>query len=374
MNIGFKKSENNGFLFFSLVRIDQIQIKKNKKMRILSPLLSFNISKAVQALPLSDAVTNLEIFQKFPRTASKSKAFQQKMADMITQELGFDTRYWVHKPWLSLDNAVENAETLAVNCLKTMNNLNAVDAFVMGSTTNTRYSGSQATSVLGHYGVTVPAYDFKAGCSTSLAAFSMAYGLMMLGYERVLVCCSETMSKIIDPDNEKTWLGVADGAAALIFERAENGQFCVEQSIFSTDGRYVDAFTTKGLLPPTENILLKVGYYLQGDEALLKQLAYEKYTMMLDALFENEKPDNIRWIIPHQVNRQLIDELITKYGLEHCQLIWDADKVGNIGGASIAYSLAGALKKGVFDTKGKILMMSVGGGLTFASQIVSVTG
>ena len=343
-------------------------------MKILSPDLSFNISKTARALPSGDAVTNLDIFQKFPRTADKSISFQQKMADMITQELSFKTRYWVHKPWLSLDLAIENAETLAVNCLKKMSNLSAVDAFVMGSTTNTRYSGSQATSVLGHFGVTVPAYDFKAGCSTSLAAFSMAYGLMMLGYERVLVCCSETMSKIIDPDNEKTWLGVADGAAALLFERAENGQFCIEQSIFSTDGRHVDAFTTKGMLPPTESILSEDGYFLQGDDALLKQLAQEKYTKMLDALFENEKPDNIRWIIPHQVNRQLIDELITKYGLEHCELIWDADEVGNIGGASIAYSLAGAFKKRVFDEKGKILMMSVGGGLTFAAQVVSVTG
>lgn len=343
-------------------------------MKILSPNLSFNIISAACALPKGPAITNLDIFKHFPRTANRSIEFQNKMAEMIGQELGFKQRYWAHKPWEPLDDARENSETLARNALTKLFSSAAdddVDAFIFGSTTNTRYSGSQATSVLGAFEICAPAYDFKAGCSTSLASFSLAYGLMASGYKRVLVCCAETMSKIIDPDNEKTWLGVADGAGALLFEQAYDGDFCIEKSLFSTDGRYVDAYTTRGQLPPTEHILLTDGYILQGDESLLKALALEKYTAMLDALFKTVDKEDIRWIIPHQVNRKLIHDLIEHYGLGHCKLLWDADRIGNIGGASIAYTLARSFNDNTFKNKGKILMMSVGGGLTYATQLLS---
>jgi 3-oxoacyl-[acyl-carrier-protein] synthase-3 len=345
-------------------------------MNILSLGIRFNLTKASCALPSGDAISNLDIFKYFPRTADKSLSFQQKMSDMVGLEFGFFQRYWTHLPWKSLDEATETSETLAVKALSKLFKSHpdtAVDAFILGSTTNTRYSGSQATSVLGQLALCCPAYDFKAGCSTSLAAFSLAYGLMALGYQQVLVCCAETMSKIIDPDNEKTWLGVADGAAALLFELSDEGHFCIEKSIYSTDGRYVDAYTTRGQLPPTLLTLNQEGYFLSGDEQLLKQLALEKYTAMLDALLDEVDKKEIKWIISHQVNRRLIIDLIQRYGLHHAKLLWDADKIGNIGGASISYTLARAINEGLFNEQGRLLMMSVGGGLTFATQLLSYT-
>lgn len=339
-------------------------------------MLRFDLKEAAFVVPSTSPISNFDVFKHFPRTADLSEAVQIKMAEMITQEFGFHQRYWVHLPWNALDDASETSESLAIKVLATLFDSypeQAIDAFILGSTTNTRYSGSQATSVLGKFAITCPAYDFKAGCSTSLAAFSLAYGLMALGYSKILVCCAETMSKIIDPDNEKTWLGVADGAAALLFEHSDAGRFCVEKSLFSTDGRHVDAYTTRGQLPPTAHILENEGYFLRGDDHLLRDLAQEKYTEMLDLLFKDIDKSEIQWIISHQVNRRLIDELIERYMLHHAQLLWDADKIGNIGGASIAYTLARALQEGRFNKTGKILMMSVGGGLSFATQLVSFT-
>lgn len=345
-------------------------------MKFLSPMIRFELKETAFVLPPSPPISNFDIFKHFPRTAGHSESFQKKMAAMIAQEFDFHQRYWSHCPWETLDEASETSETLAANALAKLFSAypeKTVDAFVLGSTTNTRYSGSQATSVLGKFEITCPAYDFKAGCSTSLAAFSLAYGLMALGYKKVLVCCAETMSKIIDPNNEKTWLGVADGAAALLFEHSDSGRFCIEKNLFSTDGRYVDAYTTRGQLPPTATTLEKDGYFLRGDEQLLKQLAEEQYDAMLELLFKEIDKNEIQWIIPHQVNRRLINELIARHDLHHAQLLWDADKIGNIGGASISYTLSRAIHEGLFNKTGKILMMSVGGGLSFATQLLSYT-
>jgi 3-oxoacyl-[acyl-carrier-protein] synthase-3 len=51
------------------------------------------------------------------------------------------------------------------------------------------------------------------------------------------------------------------------------------------------------------------------------------------------------------------------------EVIWDADRVGNIGGSSILYSLANALKGDRLNGSGDMLLMSVGGGLSFAGQL-----
>ncbi|MDP1602886.1 MAG: 3-oxoacyl-[acyl-carrier-protein] synthase III C-terminal domain-containing protein [Legionella sp.] len=348
-------------------------------MDVLQPNIRFDIKASAHTLPDSPAITNIEILQNFPRTADKSAAFQAKFAEKIHEEFGFLTRYWCHKPWKSLDDVRHlSSESLSLDCVKKIfSTMDAkqLQAFVLGSTTNKRYTGSQASAVLGHFGLSATAYDFKAGCSTSLASLHFAYALMLLGYNRVLVSCAETLSKVIDPMNEKTWIGVADGAAALWLEKNETGPFTIEKSFFCTDGAYVDAYTTKGLLPPTQQQLDNEGYWLQGDETLLKELALSRYTQMINALLPTPKERaEISWIIPHQVNRQVIDYIVQQNQLTHSEVLWDADKIGNIGGASILYTLARAVDENIFNRKGKILMMSVGGGLSYAAQVISFEG
>lgn len=344
-------------------------------MNILQPGIRFEINAASRTLPDSGPITNLEILQNFPRTADKSQAFLEKFAEKIGDEFGFHTRYWCHKPWESLDASRElTAESLAINTVKQLlanYTPPSIQAFLLGSTTNKRFTGSQAAAVLGELGIDAPAYDLKTGCSTSLSTLHLAYALMALGYKNVLVSCAETLSKVIDPENEKTWIGLADGAASLFLEQSDTGSFCVEKSFFSTDGKYVDAFTTRGVFPPTKDQIDTIGYHLHGDEVLMKELAYAKYSQMIINLLPTEQDrKEITWIIPHQVNRKLVDQLLYENQLNNKTVLWDADTIGNIGGASILYTLARAVEEGIFDRPGKILLMSVGGGLSYAAQVL----
>ncbi len=345
-------------------------------MGILKPNLRFNIKASSRVLPESGPITNLEILQNFPRTSDKPLSFLEKFAEKIGEEFGFHTRYWCHKPWESLDQSRnQTAESLAISAVKNLlqhYKPEHIDAFLLGSTTNKRFTGSQAAAVLGELGITAPAYDLKTGCSTSLSTLHLAYALMAFGYNNILLSCAETLSKVIDPENEKTWIGLADGAAALFLEKDERGSFTVEQSFFSTDGRFVEAFTTQGVFPPTHEQLDTIGYHLLGDENLLKELAYSRYTEMLSNLLPTDKDkEEITWIIPHQVNRKLTEQILSEHKLSNKIILWDADTIGNIGGASITYTLARAVEDTIFDRPGKILMMSVGGGLSFAAQVLS---
>jgi len=344
-------------------------------MDVLQPNIRFDISAASRFLPGSAPITNLEILQNFPRTADKSLGFLNKFAEKIGEEFGFHTRYWCHKPWEPLDNSRElTSESLAIQALEkllTDHRPSNIQAYLLGSTTNKRFTGSQAAAVLGKLGIKAPAYDLKTGCSTSLSSLHLGYALMALGYKNVLVSCAETLSKVIAPDNEKTWIGLADGAAALLLEQTTNGAFSIKKSVFSTNGLYVDAFTTLGVFPPTHQQIDNPGYHLRGDEVLLKELAYERYTEMIRVLLPSPQDrKDITWVIPHQVNRKLIDDILVENQLSHANILWDADTIGNIGGASILYTLARAVEEQRFDKPGKILMMSVGGGLSYAAQVL----
>lgn len=349
-------------------------------MEIIKPNIRFDITASSRVLPESGPITNLEILQNFPRTADKSLAFLEKFAEKIGEEFGFYTRYWCHKPWESLDKSHNlTAESLAISAVKKLLQRykpETIGAFLLGSTTNKRFTGSQAAAVLGELGIIAPAYDLKTGCSTSLSTLHLAYALMAFGYNNILVSCAETLSKVIDPENKKTWIGLADGAAALYLEKKETGPFTIEQSFFSTDGRYVEAFTTQGIFPPTNEQLDTVGYHLLGDETLLKELAYSRYTEMLANLLPTaDDRKAITWIIPHQVNRKLTDQILSENQLTTGKtILWDADTIGNIGGSSIMYTLARAVEECIFDKPGKILMMSVGGGLSYAAQVIAYNG
>lgn len=344
-------------------------------MQIITPNISFNITATSRVLPEHNPITNLDILQHFPRTADKTLKFQQTFAEKIGEEFGFHTRYWCHKPWEPLDDSRHlTAESLAMASVQKIIDQSPslpIDAYLLGSTTNKRFTGSQAAAVLGSFNRDAPAYDLKTGCSTSLATLNLAYALMAVGYKNILISCAETLSKVIDPKNEKTWIGLADGAASLALEQHEQGKFTVEKSFFSTAGKYVDAYTTQGIFPPTAHELETIGYHLQGDEQILRELAYQKYTEMITAILPTaEERQNIRWVIAHQVNRKLIDHILAEQQLSHAIVIWDSDQIGNIGGASIAYTLARAVEEGIFVNSGKILLMSVGGGLSYAAQVI----
>ena len=201
----------------------------------------------------------------------------------------------------------------------------------------------------------------------------MALALLAQGYTNVLVGCGETLSKVIHPEIRETWFGLADGAAALWIARDETARgpsaFEILSSVYSTDGRQVDLYTTPGTLPPNAAELEQGRYFLSGDSSALGAQALARYTAMIEALLPDPvRRSAIKFLIPHQVNLSLIQEVQARTGLGG-RSHWIADRVGNMGGTSVLYAWVDALRTQSFQPGDEILLMSVGGGLSFAAQL-----
>lgn len=342
-------------------------------MKVLKPNLLLRFEGLGRALPPGPAITNYDILARHPETAGKPEKILQEFSERIARSFGYQKRYMTRIPWEKAQPEKEDtAESLALRALQEFwTPKTKFDAFLLGSTTSRRYTGSQATSVLGKLGgVEVPAWEVKAGCSTSLATIALSQALLLSGYERVAIACAETLSKVVHPGVRETWFGMGDGAAAMIIRRVKSkGQARVLRTVFSTDGRQVDLYTTPGDLPPTLETLQAGGYYMAGDANQLKDHAKRRYLEMIHALLPSKKErSQVKFLIPHQVNRLLIDEVCHEAGLG-AEKIWDATQIGNIGGSSVLFSLAKSISEGRFRKGDRILLCSVGGGLSFAGQL-----
>ncbi|MGK5090115.1 3-oxoacyl-[acyl-carrier-protein] synthase III C-terminal domain-containing protein [Bdellovibrionota bacterium FG-2] len=357
-------------------------------MKVLTPSLKLNIKGFGRAWPEGAAITNLALLEQHPDTAAQPKPFLEELAKRVARIYGFSERYLTHFPGTPFSAVEETSESLCLKAVKKALGVGAVigsvlagtpEAFVLGTTTTRRYTGSQATSVLGNFDLQIPAYEIKAGCSTSLASLHFAQALFAQGYESVLVSCAETLSKVINPAVRETWFGLADGGAAIWLGKASEGcqegggasraQFEILKSVYSTHGKYVDMYTTQGDLPPRAETLEAGGYYLSGDSSELREIAKKHYLAMIEALLPEERDRKaITQIIPHQVNRELIDQVVRETGLGG-KLNWSAGEFGNLGGASVLFTLSQALEENRFKAGDLILLMSVGGGLSFAAQL-----
>lgn len=343
-------------------------------MKVLKPNLIVKVEGVGRAWPDGAPLSNAELLKHHPDTQDKPEALLQELGKRVARAYGFEDRYMTRKPWDKADhNREESSESLAAKAVAKLIEKNPKfrpEAFLLGSTTTRRYTGSQATSVLARFGLEVPAYELKAGCSTSLATLHLSQALMQQGYDSVLLACAETLSKVVHPNVRDTWFGLADGGAALALKRVKTkGDFKILKSGYSTDGRLVDLYTTPGNLPPTQETLEENGFSMSGDASQLREHAKTRYLEMVKALLPTKKErGSVRWIISHQVNRLLTEEVIKETGLAG-EVLWDADRFGNLGGTSVLFSLAHALEQKRFKKNDQVFFMSVGGGLSFAAQL-----
>lgn len=336
--------------------------------------LPVRILGAGRSVPAGSPVTNLELLALDDTLAAKGADVLAKLAARIESKFGVAQRYLAHRPWRPRSEMCETtSEDLACEALGAAlagAGGRRPSLLIHGTTTTSRYTGSQAAAILGRLGAVAPAYEVKAGCSTSIASLHMAAAFLLSGYPDVAVACAETLSKVMHPDVRETWFGLADGGAAVWLERDEaSPEFAIRRSYFSTDGRLVDLYTTRGRLPPTVEAIEAHGYCLQGDKDQMAAASRAHYDAMLDALFPPSFPmSELAWIIPHQVNRDLVEQVLRPRATR-AAMVWDAREHGNLGGASVLFSLASCLERQVFQRGDRILLMSVGGGLSSAAQV-----
>jgi len=85
-------------------------------------------------------------------------------------------------------------------------------------------------------------------------------------------------------------------------------------------------------------------------------------------------PDDIELFVPHQANLRIIDAARERLGLAPERVVVTVDEYGNNSTASIPLAMTHALDDGRMKDGDRILLVSFGGGLSWAAGVLTWGG
>ena len=220
------------------------------------------------------------------------------------------------------------------------------------------------------------AFDLSATCSGFLYALSVADKFVREVPERkILVIGSEVLSTKTNWEDRTTCVLFGDGAGAAIVTGSPDGQRGLISAHLHADGSLWPLLTLKGggsLYPPYDPRLPKEDYYIrmQGRE-VFKQAVRAMENVALEALQAGGiNPQQLSLLIPHQANLRIIEYLRERLGLPEEKVFINIHKYGNTSAASIPIALDEAQEEGRLQPGDLVLMVSFGGGFTWAAVLL----
>ena len=227
-----------------------------------------------------------------------------------------------------------------------------------------------------------PAFDISAACSGFIYALETASNFVATGrYKNVLVIGAETLSRITDYKDRASCILFGDGAGAIVLQahRTQNGTKSQRGLIYSSlhsDGSGWDMLCCRpGSRHPIDVQALEAGVqFMQIRGREVYKFAVHRFEELIeDAMRKCElAPEDIKLIVPHQVNQRIIDSAMEKLGLTSDKAFVNIHKYGNTSAASIPIALDEAWRAGKVSPNDVIVFVAFGAGLTWANAVIRI--
>jgi 3-oxoacyl-[acyl-carrier-protein] synthase-3 len=221
------------------------------------------------------------------------------------------------------------------------------------------------------------AFDLSATCSGFLYALAMANCVVAFKpSSKVLVIGAEALSRKTNWQDRSTCVLFGDGAGAVLVGRAQEGMNSgIIDFILGADGSNWELLTLKGggsAFPPFDERLPKEDYYIKMQGREVFKVAVRMMEKVALELLErnNFNPEDIDLLIPHQANLRIIEYLRERLNLPKEKVMVNIHKYGNTSAASIPIALHEASLEGRLKRGDLVLMVSFGGGFTFAGVLM----
>jgi 3-oxoacyl-[acyl-carrier-protein] synthase-3 len=296
-------------------------------------------------------------------------------AASLAETTGVARRAWAHEVGAPLDHAGETTTAdlgaeAAVRALADAR-LDARDVTMLVCATSTphRMTSTTSAAIGAKIGACAACMDVRTGCAAFLFALTTAALYVAAGSGPVLLVGTETFSKVVPPANKMAALALGDGAGAIVLGR---GQGAIEGAYLATDGALGRLVTTDGALPPTEAEIARGGYVLSGEPDELLAVLPEKYDEAIGGALARARLDAraIDLFVPHQTSVPLIERVAARAGF--ADVFVNVARHANVGAAGTVVALVEARAEARLANGKRVLLASVGGGMSWGSVIVRV--
>ncbi len=220
-----------------------------------------------------------------------------------------------------------------------------------------------------------PAMDVGAACSGFIYALDTGAAFIKAErYRNVMVIGAETLSRIIDYTDRSSCILFGDGAGAVVLQRcADRGRGLIYSSLHADGHGWELLHCDPGSRHPIDEAMVA------GRQQFMKIKGREVYKFAVsrfEEMIENAmracelSVDQVKLIVPHQVNQRIIDSAMEKLGLPPEKAFVNIGKYGNTSAASIPIALDEAIREGRLNQGDVAIFVAFGGGLTWANAVV----
>lgn len=216
-------------------------------------------------------------------------------------------------------------------------------------------------------------FDINAACSGFLYALTTGAKFIESGmYKKIIVVGADKMSSIVDYQDRSTCIIFGDGAGAVLLEPTEEEVGFID-AVLKADGAGREFLHMKagGSLKPStmETVANREHYVYQEGKSVFKAAVIGMVNTAQEVLENNNMTiDDINWLVPHQANLRIINNVGDMLGVPIEKVMINIHKYGNTTAGTIPLCLweyESKLKKG-----DNLVLTSFGGGYTWGSVLI----
>ncbi len=248
-----------------------------------------------------------------------------------------------------------------------------IDVVICATVTGDYRHPATATIIASNLGIkNAFCFDLTSACSSFLYAFITASSYISSGFSNyILVIGADKMSSILNYEDRSTCVLFGDGAGAIIL--GPSTEYGLVDFVACCDGSYYHHLfqpsggSFKPLTP--KNILFNEHFVYQNGREVFKH-AVTKMSESIKIILHRNKlsVEDIKYIIPHQANKRIIDAIISDLKIEPEKVVVNIHKYGNTTSATLPtclYEIKDTLQEG-----DNVIMVVFGGGFSWGAALL----
>jgi 3-oxoacyl-[acyl-carrier-protein] synthase-3 len=293
-------------------------------------------------------------------------------ADWIIQRTGIRERRHAPPGTSTSDMAVAAGE----RCLVAAGvDRSEVDLLLVATLSPDYLLPATATAVQDRLGLNCAAMDLSAACAGSLYALVTGAQFIAAGTSKyALVIGADTNSRVMNPDDKKTYPLFGDGAGAVLLTRGSEDQGLLSYTL-GADGSGTELSIRPAggsKIPFAEKTSVGTDWFVKMDgrpvfKWAVRLLEDSSRQVLAAAGYETSEVD--LWLL-HQANIRILDAATDALGIDRGKVVTHLDRYGNTSAGSVPIALDESLREGRFDRGDLLLLCGFGGGLSWGTALL----
>lgn len=249
-----------------------------------------------------------------------------------------------------------------------------IDLIIAASITSDMIVPSLSCMVQAHIGADhAVCFDINAACSGFVYALHIADMMFHSGsYKTALILGAETLSKITNWKDRSTCILFGDGAGAAVL-RTDEEYGIIHQDLGASGkkgmGVYLYGQSTRNFLVPKD---LEENYLVMDGGEIFKFSVSTVPGSVKKVLSESGIPaEKIKYYVLHQANSRILEAVSKRMKEDISKFPMSMDKYGNTSSATVPIMLDEINKAGKLNAGDHLVLSGFGGGLTWATVVLT---